>query len=1000
LLDEIEHASFLFFWDEASPETGLVRDKTGVDVCSVASLGFGLVALPVGVERGYVSRKEAEGRAVQALRTLVASNARHEGMFCHFIDLETGNTTTGGYESGASTIDTALLMGGVIVVGEYFGGEAGKLAERLFSAVNWREFMDPKTGQVFMIWTPQKWGEMGGAGEFGTARWDWYSDEGLLIAMLGISAPREEYRLPTDVLTSWKRPRGSLGELEYVYSWPGSLYTYTFSQFYYDFSRLGTDPGGVDWHFNTAMACRANRNWCRSHADEFATYGRDRWGITAGSGPGGTYVVPGHQPRGADGDTPAGGTLHPYGAAMALPHIPDDALRALLHMRALETGGKSLWKDPGDGGYGFFDGFNLDREWVSSEVIGIAQGPMLLSVENARTGLVQDLFMGNRHIREGIRRAGMDDPCPVWPALESDDREYLEELARATWRCIATYVHPDTGLPYDTSEKGDASSVTNLGYYAASCAVAAEMGLIRREEAVRRVRRVLDGYERFEKWKGWSQSWNSVVDCSPAEGDPMVSVLDSANMAAGFLVAGQALAEVRGQVRGIVGSLGWDAVYDAEVGLLWGGYDMVEERLARNWHIGDYAGDGRMAAFLAIAERAAPVESWYRLNRGKETHYELEIYGPGWMGGGLFMQIQDGLFLDERCTPVGRSAANFVYGQMLYAETLDLPVWGWSASWSPDGRYLGWGGLEVDVVTPHAAGMAAMYYPGKAVECLRMLEKMGAREPIVRDGQPVDFGFRDSVNVVTGEVSDLYLPALDQAMLFLAVANLLENGLVQKLFSSDPLARRGMHLIDEYTWPTDQGWLEVLHDRDSGPLPSMETGKSHPPAKPLLVDDFESGEISVNRVGGYASTWTYDPEDTSVEVALSRAVVDRDETGTGSLEIRYDVESPRRAFAGFTIGLAGVDASAFDTLEFRARGNAKNVKVELHGSGGTGITRIDIQNEDWIRVTLPFHRFGGMITDWSKLDRLVFVFEQSPSGPNEGRLLIDDVVFMKRDSEE
>jgi hypothetical protein len=108
------------------------------------------------------------------------------------------------------------------------------------------------------------------------------------------------------------------------------------------------------------------------------------------------------------------------------------------------------------------------------------------------------------------------------------------------------------------------------------------------------------------------------------------------------------------------------------------------------------------------------------------------------------------------------------------------------------------------------------------------------------------------------------------------------------------------------------------------------------------------------------------------------------------------VESEENAFAGFTIGLAGVDASAFDALEFHAKGEARNVKVELHGSGGTGITHIDLEGDGWSRVRLPFRRFGGMITDWSDLDRLVFVFEQIPSGPNEGRVLIDDIGFTNR----
>ena len=106
-------------------------------------LGFGLASLPIGVERGYVSSEEAKDRAVRALRTLERSNAHHRGMFCHFIDLKTGHTTPMGYESIASSVDTALMVAGAIVAGEYFQGEAKELAGRLFARVDWKSFVNP-----------------------------------------------------------------------------------------------------------------------------------------------------------------------------------------------------------------------------------------------------------------------------------------------------------------------------------------------------------------------------------------------------------------------------------------------------------------------------------------------------------------------------------------------------------------------------------------------------------------------------------------------------------------------------------------------------------------------------------------------------------------------------------------------------------------------------------------------------------------------------------------
>lgn len=993
LLEEVEHASFLYFWNEANPESGLVRDKTGVDVCSVASQGFGLAALAVGTERGYVPYRDAEDRALRSLRILNLSNAKHEGMFCHFIDLETGNATTGGYESGSSTIDTALLIAGAVVAGEYFGGEVKELAEKLYAEVNWKAYLDPENKQVYMTWIPDEWGEMDSPGKFDPQTWDWYSDETLLIALLGIAAPNPEYRLEEEQLTNWVRKEGSLGDLEYVYSWPGTLFTYIFAHCYYDFSRMGIDPGGTDWHFNTDMAVRANRDWCRSQSDKFSTYGFNRWGITAGSGPGGSYVVPGHQPRGASGNDPAGGTLHPYGAGMSVPYVPEDAINALRHMRYLKVGDQPVWKDPSEGGYGFMDGFNIDEEWVSEEVIGIAQGPMLLMIENARTGMIHDLFMGNEWIEEGLKRSGFSNVA--YPAMSNKDEKYLRKLAEDTWDCIAYFVNPETGLPYDTSNGPEHSSVTNLGYYVACCTVAHEMGFVSRREAVTRIRKVLDSFEQFDKWKGWSQSWNNIETLEPSSDDRMVSVLDSGNMVAGFAMAEVVFPEVAGQVRDILSEMDWSAVYDEEAELLYGGYDMKKQEIAENWHIGDYAGDGRMAAFWAIAVGAASLESWENLNRETETHFGLTFFKPAWLGGGLFMQVQDGLFLDERFTPAGKSAADFAYAQMLYAESLELPAWGWSASWSPDNRYLGWGGLEVPVVTPHAAGMTSQYYPHKAAECLQVLEEMGAREPFVIDGKSYEFGFRDSINLETGDVSDLYLPSLDQPMMFLAMANILEDGLVHRIFESHPTVKRGIELIDEYQWPEDEAWLAELKSRDQNPLPSPADEIAEGPC-PILVDDFEDDTLSPNRLGAIIDTWTKDPGDDTMSVDLSLEETSRNDKETKVMKIDYDVESPNPAFGGVTIGLGGINASGCDALSMWVKGNPDNIKTELHGRGGIGVTRIQKVNKDaWTEIKIPLLRFGGMITDYSSMDKIVLVFEDSASKPKQGTLYLDDIEFVK-----
>ena len=584
-----------------------------------------------------------------------------------------------------------------------------------------------------------------------------------------------------------------------------------------------------------------------------------------------------------------------------------------------------------------------------------------------------------------------DSPRLVGDGLAAADVAYLRDLAADTWGCIAYFVEPATGLPFDTSQRDEFTSVSNLGMYAASCGVAKEMRLIDAGEATERVRRVLDAYRGFKKWRGFSQSWNSVRTLEPSPDDTMVSVLDSANMMAGFIVAGRALPGVRDEVDQIVAGVDWAAVYDSESKLLFGGYDLGRGRLDRGWHIGAYATDGRMAAFLAIATGAAPPASWDSLERETERHYGLTVYRPAWAGGGLFMQAMHGLFLDERSTPIGRSTADFAYAQMIYAKQFDLPVWGWSACLAPDGRYLGWGGLETPVVTPHAVGLAAMYYPGKAIDCFKRLERFGARRLHEEGGRSFEFGFGDSVNFETGASQGKYLPPLDQAMLFLSLANVLEDRVVHRLFESHPLVQRGRQLIPEYAVPVDSDWLTELRRRDREPVPTPAAAAKTGPDV-VLIDDFESDDVGRNRRGGTTTAWTRDPADRTVSVKIGCVETSRDDSRTRCLRVEYDVDSESPAYGGVTFDLGHADGSGCRALEMWLRGQPGEVKVELHGHGGTGVTYVSgVSADGWTRVRIPFTKFGGLISDWSDLERLILVFEDGRGTPKSGVLYVDDV---------
>lgn len=415
LLDEISREGFQYFLDYAHPDTGLVADKittAGDNVCSVAAQGFKFAVLPMGVERGWISFDEGYESAALALRTLKNSTGRRYGLYAHFLNMETGDQSLDAYEVGVSTIDSALMIAGALVAGEYFGGEAKELANEIYAEMDWSAFQnESRGGQIYMLWEPENERDFDGPGRFTPPVWDWYSDETLLIAILGVSSPTEEFRLPLErAFSNWNRPVGSDGKREFVYTWPGTLFNYTFANLFLDFSELGEDPNGINWWDNTRKAVLSNRDWCRANADLFESYGTDRWGITASSGPHYTYVVPGHQPRGAEGNSPAGGVVAPYGVGMSVPWEPRDTIAALRHMRDLEVNGKPLWTSVEDGGYGFWDAFSIDQDWVSDDVFAIAHGPMLMGIENYRTGLIWDLAIRNEHLREGLFRAGFNVP--------------------------------------------------------------------------------------------------------------------------------------------------------------------------------------------------------------------------------------------------------------------------------------------------------------------------------------------------------------------------------------------------------------------------------------------------------------------------------------------------------------------------------------------------------------------------------------------------------------
>jgi len=419
LLDEIQRGCFNYFWREVGSPACLAKDKTSDTVCSVAAVGFQLSSLPIGVERGWITREEGHTRALTALRALTARKDNKKfGIYLHFVDENTGgqpdySRTKYRYELTASTIDHALLQAGAMTAAEYFGGDVATAAAPILEDANWLAMFDDQTGTMTMGWKASTDRGVAGLGAKSKAHWQWCSDEERLVDLLAVGAP-EGHAVEPAVYYHLRRIVKQHDEMPpYVVSWNGSLFTYFFSHCWIDYRHLAADNPAkfgeagpaVDWFENSRRATLTHRVRCIEVSNKFPTLGENRWGLAPCSFREGYYV---HEvrPNISDHDVWYGGVLPPYAAASAIMFTPQESLAALREYRSLNgPDGKPLaWRDPADGGYGFVDSFRLDPPYGQDDNLGIDQGPMLLAIENARTGLIWRLFMRHPAARRALER--------------------------------------------------------------------------------------------------------------------------------------------------------------------------------------------------------------------------------------------------------------------------------------------------------------------------------------------------------------------------------------------------------------------------------------------------------------------------------------------------------------------------------------------------------------------------------------------------------------------
>jgi len=385
LMDEIERAAFQFFWDQANPLTGLIKDRanaTGTDsytVSSIASVGFGLTALCIADSRGYMASATIRDRVQLTLNTLFNSAEGNNGFFYHFLDMATAKRA---FTSELSSIDSAILLCGVLTARQFYKNDAQipGLATQIYERVNWQWMLDNTTNTLWMGWTPES--------GFINARWDHYS-ELMMMYLLGIGSPT--YPLPSASWSAWSRPTFTYNGVTYISS-GDPLFTHQFSHAWFDF-RNKHDAFG-DYFQNSVKATQAHKSFCLSLANQYPNYADDLWGITASDSIHG-YVAWGGPP--ATG--PIDGTVVPCAAGGSLPFLYSDCMKVLRNIRSKFAA--RAW-----GKYGYIDALNPGSGWTNPDVIGLDVGITMLMVENYRTQFVWNTFMANSEMQSAMQLAG------------------------------------------------------------------------------------------------------------------------------------------------------------------------------------------------------------------------------------------------------------------------------------------------------------------------------------------------------------------------------------------------------------------------------------------------------------------------------------------------------------------------------------------------------------------------------------------------------------------
>lgn len=396
LMELVQKQSFRYFWDFAHPVSGMARERSniaynyGAEVVTTGGTGFGIMAVLVAAERKWITRDSAARFLLKTVNFLAKANAYH-GVFPHWLNGETGATIPfSRKDDGADLVETSYLMQGLLCARQYFNAlnttetELRNRINWIWNDIEWNWFTKDGQDVLYWHWSPNN----GWAMNFPVRGFN----ECLIMYVLAASA--ERYPVSAAVYhRGWAESNFfKNGKEFYGYKLPLG-FDYGGPLFFSQYSFLGLDPRGLkdryaDYWEQNRNHTLINHAYCLDNPKKFKGYGEDCWGLTASD----TY-------NGYNAYSPANdeGTIAPTAALSAFPYTPEFSMKALKHFY-YDLGDK-IW-----GEYGFSDAFNETQHWYAGSYLAIDQGPIVVMMENYRTGLLWKLFMSCPEIQKGLRK--------------------------------------------------------------------------------------------------------------------------------------------------------------------------------------------------------------------------------------------------------------------------------------------------------------------------------------------------------------------------------------------------------------------------------------------------------------------------------------------------------------------------------------------------------------------------------------------------------------------